>query len=908
MGPATYAGTVGLFEWGPTEEVACVPGAKPLRACYLERPKVRPAAQAGRRRLAGQVPIVGREVELHRIREALRDATLGKGSAVLISGEPGLGKTRIVQECRKVFMAWAGARSGRLPLWLEGRAASYSASRPYGLYQQLLSVWAGVALEENRGTVRAALLRSLKAIFGKDPDDEWTALILVAMGIDQRENKAVLAQLNAEQLQRATFEAVGAVVSRLISNGPTVLVLEDLHWADPTSLRLTEELCAVAKKGPLLLVMTSRPEPDPGVSALETNLATDPDMRLLRLQLSPLPQDAERKLVTSLLGGGTPDDIVDAVSRGAEGNPLFIEERFSSLLETRALSRDEVGWHIDHGLSVQVPEALERIVRSRVDRLAIGPRQAIVAASVLGPEFDAGALSTVTDLGGSLGGAISELCASRLLVEVHEGPGPYFRFRHSVIQEATYKGLLRGDRRRLHARAAWGLESSSSGRLEEAASQLGHHFAMAGEDGRAVHYLDMAGDHAASAYANDEAVASYRYVLDLLGRGSVEGTGISSSAALKTETDTRLKLANVLLLVGRYSEASQTLREGLSVTRTGDRLNAPRLHNKLGWVELDRHTYDAAASEFEAASILLGDKAADSEVETFDLWLQVHQGLLHVHYWRDEPDKLAAVMTRIDSAFNAKNPPRRWQRHYLQALMLWQLAERRHRVDEEILENTRKYLQATEEFSETVDIGGHPLEVEIGWAVFCLGVCLVLYGDIEAGEERLTAALRIAERTGSAAMRALSVSYLNLAALRRNDTSAVALLAPQAMDAAYMASRPQYAATAKATLAWMAWKTGSLEEVEALAHSALVLWPAGSWQPFHWVCLWPLIAVRLASGQVAEAVEAARQLLPAPQQRLPDELEDVVKQAIEAWEIGDAGGASRTLANALDLAQQLRFA
>ena len=505
-------------------------------------------------------------------------------------------------------------------------------------------------------------------------------------------------------------------------------------------------------------------------------------------------------------------------------------------------------------------------------------------------------------------GAISELCTSRLLVEVHKGPGHSFRFRHSVIQEATYKGLLRSDRRRLHARAAWGLESSSSGRLEEVASQLGHHFAVAGEDGRAVHYLDMAGDHAASAYANDEAVASYRYVLDLLGPGTVDRTGTGSSNALKVETDTRLKLASVLLLVGRYSEASQTLREGLSVTGTGDCLNAARLHNKLGWVEVDRHAYDAAANEFEAASTLLGDQAADSEVETFDLWFQVQLGLINVHYWRDEPDKLAAVMARIDSAFNAESPPRRWQRSYFQALMLWQLAERRHRVDEEILENTRKYLEATEECSEIVDIGGHPLEVEIGWAVFCLGVCLVLHDDLDEGEVRLTAALRIAERTGSAAMRALSISYLNLAALRRNDTSAVALLAPQAMDAAYVASRPQYAATAKATLAWMAWKTGGVDEVEALAHSALVSWPAGSWQPFHWVCLWPLIAVRLASGQVAEAVEAARQLVPAPQQRLPEELEVVVQAAIEAWEIGDAEGASKTLANALDMAQRLRYA
>ena len=161
-------------------------------------------------------------------------------------------------------------------------------------------------------------------------------------------------------------------------------------------------------------------------------------------------------------------------------------------------------------------------MRSRVDRLAPPPRQAIFAASVLGPEFGDRALRAVTDLGGALEGAVSELCSGGLLVEWRNGPEASYRFRHSLIQEATYKGLLRDDRRRLHARAAWDLETSSAERLDEVATVLGHHFDLAGEPGRAAHYLEMAGDHAASAFANDEAVASYRYALDLLAREELD--------------------------------------------------------------------------------------------------------------------------------------------------------------------------------------------------------------------------------------------------------------------------------------------------------------------------------------------------------------------------------------------------
>ena len=124
-------------------------------------------------------------------------------------------------------------------------------------------------------------------------------------------------------------------------------------------------------------------------------------------------------------------------------------------------------------------------MRSRVDRLGPGPREAIVAASVLGPEFGLSALRTVTDLDGGLSPRVSELCSAGLLSELRKRPEPTYRFRHGLIQEATYQGLLRAQRRRLHARAAWGLEEASAGRLEEAAGVLGHHYAMAGETERA---------------------------------------------------------------------------------------------------------------------------------------------------------------------------------------------------------------------------------------------------------------------------------------------------------------------------------------------------------------------------------------------------------------------------------------
>jgi eukaryotic-like serine/threonine-protein kinase len=588
------------------------------------------------------------------------------------------------------------------------------------------------------------------------------------------------------------------------------------------------------------------------------------------------------------------------VCHGTEGNPLFLEERFSSLVETGALARHETAWRFDRTLSGEVPEALERLFCSRVDRLTTGARDAIVAASVLGPDFGVGALRAVTDLNGGLASAVSELCSGGLIVEVRKDPEPSYRFRHSLIQEATYRGLLREQRQRLHARAAWGLEEQWAGRLEDVAGTLGHHFALADEPGRAVHYLEQAGDHAASAFANEEAVTSYRYALDILAKDGNDSIRNGSDATIKTEIELRLKIALVLMHIGRFAEAREILQEGLRAVGTSDEFLAARLYNRLARVEFDGvHDYDAALRAFEAASERFGTRPQDLEPGLLDVWLDTRLGMVMIHYWRDKPDQMPGLLDEIRPVLETEGVRRGKRARYHSIRVNWQLTERRHRVDEQILAEARQALAAAEESGEYAEHSS---------AVFGLGFCLLWYGDLDGAEKWLTDALRMHERSGSSVGLALCTCYLNLAALRRHDPDAVALLAPRAMEAAYAASRPQYAATAKASLAWLAWKTGRLSEVEDLAHEALASWPANSWQPFHWVCLWPLIAARLAEGQVAGAVDAGRQLLPAPQQRLPDELEAEVNAAIEAWERDEPERAGEILAVALELAQRLRYA
>ncbi|MGB6613400.1 MAG: AAA family ATPase, partial [Trebonia sp.] len=387
VGPATRAVTGHLFSWGAAEEVALSGHPRRLVASYLDAPRARVAER--RPRLGGRATLVDRDAEMRVLDGALRAAVSGHGSVVLLTAEPGLGKTRLVQECRKRFIAWVGAGSGRLPLWLEGRCASYASADPYSLYRQLVASWIGVSPDQPEARLRPALETALAHLMG---NTNLLPPLARMMGAARGAERQAQGRIGPEELQRMTFGAVRSVVSRFAAAGPTVLVLEDLHWADPTSLRLTLELAELAAGRPLLVLATTRPDAGPEVAALAARGETR------QLELRPLSADAATALASSLIGGQVAGpEVFATVLATADGNPLFLEERLSSLLETRTLVREQGAWRLRRTDGPEVPQVLERLVRSRVDRLGPAAQEAIRAAAVLGAEFTAPLLAAVLD-------------------------------------------------------------------------------------------------------------------------------------------------------------------------------------------------------------------------------------------------------------------------------------------------------------------------------------------------------------------------------------------------------------------------------------------------------------------------------------------------------------------------------
>jgi class 3 adenylate cyclase/DNA-binding SARP family transcriptional activator len=874
VGPVTRASVADIFVWGPTEELDRAAGTPRLVASYLDRP-----APGGRSRRAARSAsaLVGRRSELQVVDAALRQALKGQGSVVLVTGDPGLGKTRLVQESRQRFMALVGAGRGHLPTWLEGHGASYASSTPFGLYQQLLGSWTGVAPDQGYEVVRPALQRALGAVMG---NQDLLPLLSRLMGIP---GGAGAVRLGPQEFQRAAFAAVSAVVCRLVAMGPTVLVLEDLHWSDPTSIRLTAELAALTGAQPLLLLATSRPAPGGGAT-WEQALNGGP--RLHRVGLSPLGQDAERELVRALMGQEPPEDVLEAVRANVEGNPLFLEERLSSLVETGAVVHSDGHWSVGPAVEVEVPQVLERLIRSRIDRLSPDAQEVVRTASVLGPQVDLALLGAVSGPGFDLSPALAELSANGLLEKDRAASGRSYRFRHGLIQEATYQGLVRADRRRLHGRAALALEGSAGQRAEEVAAVLGHHFAAAGENQRAVHYLQLAGRHAMAVFANDEAASSFRAAIGLLDERSPDhelapGLGVGL----------RAELAEVLWRSAQRGEARQVFQQAIEMAGIGDPLVAARLYTRLGRLELWDDRPAAAGHAFAAADALLGSPLAHDEAQA-DLWLElVLEGWAWLHILGHEPEQGAAVLEAARPVVEARAGAARWMSYY-RAVASQRAAGRNWRIDEDDMANVRRALEAAAE-------GGD--EVDIAFAVRDVGMFALFHGDLVVAREQLQRALAMADHIGDTNLAANTLVGLVVTAVRDHDLATVRALAPRAASASEAHSDRATLGLATAALAWLDWQEGCPAAVVAHAAQALALLDSsiGVFTHFRWVALWPLVASHLAAGEVGAAMTAARLMLEPSQQPLPDDLTTKLMAAGSAWQAKRSAQAAQLLAEAL---------
>ncbi|GAC1613384.1 MAG: ABC transporter substrate-binding protein [Candidatus Dormibacteraceae bacterium] len=514
----------GLFEWGPAEAFDLKGKVSPVSARVAIGARSHAAAST---EILGTAPLTGRDRELGVAEELVERLSGGRGGLLFVVGDPGIGKSRLAAETARLV----GAKDCA---WLEGRCVSYGEGLSYWPFRDLIRNWLRVTGQEPEMKVRVGLRRRLDGLLGDEAAESYPHLAAI-LGLSLEPAAAAgLAELSPEALQFRTFEVVLNLLRRLAEEHPLALLLDDLHWADRTSLALTERLLALSEEAPFLLVVTMRPETDRGAWTLKERAQREYRHLYAELDLEPLTRERETELLRTLVEVELPPEVVDRVLAYTEGNPFYLEEI------TRTLAEDG---------EVAIPDTLEGVIQARLDRLEPSWRRIVTAAAVLGRTFPQELLGHLYDgTEEELREGLHHLLRLEMLQQEQRLPEPVYRFRHALLQEAAQRSLVSADRADLHRRAALWFEGHYGDRQERMYGLLAHHWLAADDEEKAILYLRLAGEQARSEWALDEAVRHYQLLAPLLDRSGREA---EAAAAL-------FELALTLNLAMRFAEADAT--------------------------------------------------------------------------------------------------------------------------------------------------------------------------------------------------------------------------------------------------------------------------------------------------------------------------------------------------------------
>jgi class 3 adenylate cyclase len=344
-------------------------------------------------------PLVGREAELARLTEVSKSVQDGQGSVVSIIGEAGIGKSRLVTEWRR--SAEEGLRSGANIRWAEVHCLSYGSAIPHQMIVALLRALIGVSEVAVEDTVSDALRRNLVEALTNEGEeaneiDEVYAFLAHLLGLRLDENLAArIRYLDGRALLAQYVSAGKRFLAGLACRAPTVILCDDVHWADPSSVDLTAELLTVAAGAPLVFVLMSRPDPPAAGWRLITRARALPAITSVEIHLEPLSGADSARSVGNLLNSGTlPESLRTLVLARTDGNPFFVEEVLHMLMEQGALARVEDGsatgrWALTREVQeIEIPETLQGVLAARIDRLAEDAKHVLQVASVIGRRFD----------------------------------------------------------------------------------------------------------------------------------------------------------------------------------------------------------------------------------------------------------------------------------------------------------------------------------------------------------------------------------------------------------------------------------------------------------------------------------------------------------------------------------------
>lgn len=808
---------------------------------------------------------VGRIPELQQLRTAFADAASGEERVVSIHGEAGMGKSRLVEAFKEQV-------AGESVHWSTAACSPFFRNTAWYPVIQLLKAEANLDSNDQAGEAHEKLQGFLRRTAPDSPDT--FELIASLLGVETGGNAT--REYPAEIRWQRTLEALSAVLRGLSSSEVGVVVVEDVHWADPSTLALITLLATQSAKSRLMMIVTHRPGVVLG--------ATGTESKMIDVELSPLDSSDVELLIESLAAQAELSTEVkrDLISR-ADGVPIFVEALVKSIHD--AASHDPTYAH-DQVRSIAtpvIPVTLRGLLSEQLDRLGSAKRVAQLAA-MLGRRFSAELLDSLRDDSMDLPRELERLVRADVLVADQSSTTATFAFRHGLIQEAAYDSLLRSDRRRMHSRIATVFESSYPNQVEAHPEVIGHHWESALRHGRAAPYFRRAAERSALAYANEEALAFYAQSQESI--EAVLANDGQSDEWRDMLRDVRERAGDIFTLRRRQDEAEAAYRGALGVCV--DPVVVARLYRRIGVV----HSQDRerAQTAFSLAEEALGSDGTERDSQWRQEWIDIQLARMRTHYWYGEGSEMQVleqlVRPYIDTVATARQ-----RTQLVEQFLTLRFRQERYEMSEESMRLGARYVDAAIELGDLTELTS---------ARFAYGFCLVFGGQPGNAIEQFEAALDLTRRCGHRVVEIRCLAYLATAHRLSGNVEEAERFATTCLAEAMADQMMEYVGMAEGNLGWAALALGDRSRAEHHADRAIAAWDACAmaW-PFRWIGLIVTAALAEDRGDLTEFARCARVMIDKAQQQLAKPLASELERCVLAVEQGEIDSARKAAQAAL---------
>jgi len=611
VGSGTHRLTRKAFDFDVIQSLNLKGFDQPITAYSVQQMKLHPEKLRGIEGLRARM--IGREHEFADVKEAMDDWLSGHGQIVSIIGEAGIGKSRLVSELK----SYLTGKEDKQFQYIEGRCVSIGQPISYWPFIDILKTYFNLSEGDDTAAIARKVTESITELMPQGADETLPLLgqlLSIKFGneLDDR-----LKFATPEQIRHQTLMRLRDVFETLAKRQPLLLILEDLHWSDDLSLDLISLLMDELVNTPLMLLCVYRPEHDHRVWQLSSQARRKCMDRFTEIMLNPLSSIESRELIESLLEiENLPEPTKRMILERSEGNPFFIEEVIRSLIEQGMIYNEDERWKAkDEISSIDVPDTIQSVILSRVDRLQAEAKYVLQCASVIGRLFKYRLLEHLTHQERELNRYINEFEERELIYEERTVPELEYAFKHALTQEATYQSILERKRREFHLQVAQGIERLYQERLEEYYEELANHYSKSDDVEKAVEYLLKAGNKAKVSYANEIAISHFQKVLELLEQFRIE------------QNDWKLEalkgLGQTYLGMGKFTDAEKAFKNAIELAKNMNlsRNQFARLYHYTAESLFWQSRYDEVVKYGEKGLEILGDDTECLESALINEWI-----------------------------------------------------------------------------------------------------------------------------------------------------------------------------------------------------------------------------------------------------------------------------------------------